>query len=129
MKAGDVVELKSGGPRMTVAGLAGHNYTVVGVARVVPDGCALCQWFEGATLKQDRFPIETLKPSGEEPAAVPVVPVPEVEPGPGDMMAAYNAGKQYASDQKRDKGTPNPYPEGSKLNAEFHRGWRDHVGY
>jgi uncharacterized protein YodC (DUF2158 family) len=129
MNAGDVVELKSGGPKMTVTGLAGHNYTIVGVARVVPAGFALCLWFDKSELKQDRFPLESLKPSGEVPAAVPVVPDPEAEPGPGDMMRAYNAGKQYAHDQKQHKGTPNPYPEGSKLHGEFHRGWRDSVGY
>jgi len=51
------------------------------------------------------------------------------EPTEADMMAAYNAGKQLAHDQKKGMGTPNPYPDGSKLQAEFHRGWRDNVGY
>lgn len=129
MNAGDVVELKSGGPKMTVAGLVGHNYTVVGVARIVPDGFALCQWFQGAELKQDRFPLTTLKPSGEEPAVVPVVAEAEVEPGIADMMRAYNTGKAHAHAQKKGETVPNPYPVESKLYNEFVRGWRDNVGY
>jgi len=59
IKAGDVVRLKSGGPKMTVAGRPAH-------APGQPEGTAWhCQWFdgEGALLAQDFEPaaLEVVK--------------------------------------------------------------------
>jgi uncharacterized protein YodC (DUF2158 family) len=49
LKLGDVVQLKSGGPRMTVD-------------RVDDDGRLIhCCWFEGATRKTDVFEIFALR--------------------------------------------------------------------
>lgn len=45
---GDVVELRSGGPRMTVHGL-------------VSDGDVVCQWFESSEVHEGNFPKEVLK--------------------------------------------------------------------
>jgi uncharacterized protein YodC (DUF2158 family) len=57
-KAGDVVELKSGGPRMTVAAIGtpiiGHTKATV-----------RCEWFEGANKMWGRFSRESLKLSPE----------------------------------------------------------------
>jgi len=47
-KTGDLVHLKSGGPRMTVTGVDNENDIVN------------CQWFVGNTLNEDRFPKEAL---------------------------------------------------------------------
>jgi uncharacterized protein YodC (DUF2158 family)/DNA-binding winged helix-turn-helix (wHTH) protein len=55
-KIGDLVHLKSGGPRMTVKSVDPQN------------GRVYCQWFTGNTLAQDNFPIEALvnhPPTGE----------------------------------------------------------------
>ena len=48
LKVGDLVHLKSGGPRMTVTAVDKENDKVN------------CQWFVGNELNQDLFPIETL---------------------------------------------------------------------
>jgi uncharacterized protein YodC (DUF2158 family) len=53
IKAGDVVELKSGGPRMTVAKVENWN----GVMR------ATCHWFEGDKPQQGYFPVSSLERS------------------------------------------------------------------
>ena len=45
---GDVVQLRSGGPRMTVQGL-------------VSDGDVVCQWFEGNAIHEKSFPKEALR--------------------------------------------------------------------
>ena len=42
VKTGDTVELKTGGPKMTVKGLSGHGHII-------------CQWFEKEKLHQARF--------------------------------------------------------------------------
>lgn len=52
-KVGDIVQLKSGGPAMTVAkrpegGVYGENY--------------LCQWFKGASKEQGHFVEDILQP-------------------------------------------------------------------
>ena len=49
-KVGDVVRLKSGGPRMTIANTASN-----------PAGI-LCTWFDQAEVKSSRFPPEALEP-------------------------------------------------------------------
>lgn len=48
-KVGDVVELKSGGPKMTVED-----------AESWP-GKAKCVWFEGTQAKDEIFPVATLR--------------------------------------------------------------------
>ena len=45
---GDVVQLRSGGPKMTVHGL-------------VSDGDVICQWFEGNEVHEESFPKEALR--------------------------------------------------------------------
>ncbi len=45
---GDVVQLRSGGPKMTVHGL-------------VSDGDVVCQWFEGNEVHEESFPKDALK--------------------------------------------------------------------
>jgi uncharacterized protein YodC (DUF2158 family) len=45
---GDVVQLRSGGPKMTVHSL-------------VSDGNVVCQWFEGNEVHEGHFPKEALK--------------------------------------------------------------------
>ncbi|WP_414561208.1 YodC family protein [Ralstonia wenshanensis] len=49
-KVGDIVQLKSGGPIMTVRSLptAGHN-------------AYSCQWFAGKKLESGSFPLESLQ--------------------------------------------------------------------
>jgi len=49
---GDVVQLRSGGPRMTVHSL-------------VSDGDVVCQWFEGNEVHEEHFPNEVLKKVGQ----------------------------------------------------------------
>lgn len=46
IKPGDVVQLKSGGPKKTVA--------------VVKEGRAWCDWFEGLKQHQGSFPVSSL---------------------------------------------------------------------
>ena len=48
-KAGDVVQLKSGGPLMTVFEIDGN--------------LASCRWFSGNDEKASSFPMELLKPA------------------------------------------------------------------
>src|ERR1051326_879500 len=45
---GNVVQLRSGGPKMTVHGL-------------VSDGDVICQWFEGNVVHEESFPREALQ--------------------------------------------------------------------
>jgi len=45
---GDVVQLRSGGPKMTVRG-------------VISDGDIVCQWFETDVVHEESFPNEALK--------------------------------------------------------------------
>lgn len=45
---GNVVQLRSGGPKMTVHGL-------------VSDGDVICQWFEGNAVHEESFPREALQ--------------------------------------------------------------------
>jgi uncharacterized protein YodC (DUF2158 family) len=52
---GDTVQLKSGGPRMTVTGIGDHH----GVMSV------WCDWFIASKKETDVFPIDALKAVGD----------------------------------------------------------------
>jgi uncharacterized protein YodC (DUF2158 family) len=54
-KEGDVVQLKSGGPKMTIDGVA-------------PQGKYYCVWFAGAKREFHSFSAETLTPWTESKA-------------------------------------------------------------
>ena len=64
IKAGDVVQLKSGGPKMTVEEIKPWNEIV----RV------WCNWFDGTNAKADSFPLTSLKPV-EESRSGPAVAI------------------------------------------------------
>jgi uncharacterized protein YodC (DUF2158 family) len=55
VKIGDVVKLKSGGPKMTV-----NNYDVVTGAYNEKEGI-MCVWFEGNTPTRQIFHVDTLE--------------------------------------------------------------------
>ncbi len=55
---GDIVELKSGGPPMTVAQVEGER--------------VLCQWFDGKSPAAQRFDAATLKISEGRSGPVPL---------------------------------------------------------
>jgi uncharacterized protein YodC (DUF2158 family) len=54
---GDVVEMKSGGPRMTVVDVEGG-------------GTVHCAWFDGSDQRKDSFDAETLKSASKRGPAV-----------------------------------------------------------
>lgn len=56
---GDVVELKSGGPQMTIAEIG--DYSPMGVAE---RDQAKCVWFDGKKRMEEIFEIATLKKVG-----------------------------------------------------------------
>ena len=47
-KVGDVVQLKSGGPEMTIEGIG-------------DEGWADCVWFSGLEAKRESFPLDALQ--------------------------------------------------------------------
>ena len=55
LKVGDVVQLKSGGPKMTIANTKAN-----------PAGI-LCTWFDAAEVKSSRFPAEALQQAKRSP--------------------------------------------------------------
>jgi len=55
IKAGSVVQLKSGGPKMTVAFVENDNGEQV----------AACTWFANDKKERSRFPVVTLKLASE----------------------------------------------------------------
>jgi uncharacterized protein YodC (DUF2158 family) len=55
IKAGDVVQLKSGGPTMTVEKVERWNDVLT----------AWCQWFDGKQPTANRFPLTSLKHAKE----------------------------------------------------------------
>ena len=67
IKKGDVVRIKSGGPRMTAesfvseGGMSKSAYIVRGFK----DTDIVCVWFEKQTLKRDVFKSEVLMPAPE----------------------------------------------------------------
>jgi uncharacterized protein YodC (DUF2158 family) len=56
VKRGDVVQLKSGGPRMTVADVGDYS-------PLRPKNGAKCIWFEGNKKNEDVFDVEVLTQS------------------------------------------------------------------
>lgn len=56
-KKGDVVQLRSGGPRMTVVDLGDYSSSGLGPA----DGVK-CQWFEKTKIHEQVFDAAALKP-------------------------------------------------------------------
>jgi uncharacterized protein YodC (DUF2158 family) len=50
-KVGDIVQLKSGGPEMTVERVSSAGKNVY-----------WCQWFAGRKLESGQFPADSLKP-------------------------------------------------------------------
>lgn len=80
VEPGSVVQLKSGGPKMTVALKSGENYTHNGVARVVRPDFVLCQWFRDEELFSDQLPVKSLAPV---PAADDPKPKATSDRGPG----------------------------------------------
>ena len=49
LKVGDVVQLKSGGPKMTITSTKANQAGV------------LCTWFDKSEVKSSRFPVEVLQ--------------------------------------------------------------------
>jgi uncharacterized protein YodC (DUF2158 family) len=58
-KTGDIVQLKSGGPKMTV-----KEYALPFTTDVVKTGhleIVICQWFAGSKHEQAGFPVDSLQ--------------------------------------------------------------------
>ncbi len=68
VKTGELVQLKSGGPKMTVRRIIGGDTDVsfqmvddyIKRIKGFKDGDVICQWFEGNELKDGAFPKESL---------------------------------------------------------------------
>lgn len=69
MNVGDIVQLNSGGPKMTVQRIIGSDRTNFGLKaadeylrlRGYIDGDVVCQWFEGDALRDGTFKLATLQ--------------------------------------------------------------------
>ena len=69
MNVGDVVQLKSGGPKMTIQRIIGFDKNNFGLKaadeylkmRGFSDGDVVCQWFEGNNLQDGTFKAASLK--------------------------------------------------------------------
>jgi uncharacterized protein YodC (DUF2158 family) len=65
---GDIVQLKSGGPKMTVQRVIGSNNNNLGLKatdeyykiRGFEEGDLICQWFVGNSLKDGTFSAKSL---------------------------------------------------------------------
>jgi uncharacterized protein YodC (DUF2158 family) len=55
-KVGDVVQLKSGGPAMTIEGIGKYGFANTNVR-------AKCTWFDGKKMVDELFELATLKPA------------------------------------------------------------------
>jgi uncharacterized protein YodC (DUF2158 family) len=68
MNTGDIVQLKSGGPKMTIQRVIGDDKSNFGLKatdeylkiRGFTDGDVICQWFEGDNLRDGTFKISSL---------------------------------------------------------------------
>lgn len=68
VKVGDIVQLKSGGPKMTVQRIIGADQQNIGLKagdeflklRGFKDGDVICNWFEASSLRDGTFRIESL---------------------------------------------------------------------
>lgn len=58
LKVGDVVQLKSGGPLMTIEGIGKYGY--------VEETQAKCKWFEGKKVIENTFCLTTIEKVEEE---------------------------------------------------------------
>ena len=69
MEVGDVVQLKSGGPKMTIQRIIASDKSNFGLKaadeylklRGFSDGDVVCQWFEGNNLQDGTFKAASLK--------------------------------------------------------------------
>jgi uncharacterized protein YodC (DUF2158 family) len=72
-KQGDIVMLKSGGPKMTIKRFLGDSSEVsskvqdeaLKIIKGNKEGDVVCQWFDGNASKNDIFPAESLTKPGE----------------------------------------------------------------
>lgn len=68
MTTGDIVQLRSGGPKMTIQRVIGTERSNFGLKaadeylkmRGFTDGDVICQWFEGNTLQDGTFKTASL---------------------------------------------------------------------
>ena len=68
IKTGDVVQLKSGGPKMTVQRVIGTDHSNLGLKasdeflklKGFKEGDVICNWFESSSLKDGTFKVESL---------------------------------------------------------------------
>jgi uncharacterized protein YodC (DUF2158 family) len=58
-KAGDIVQLRSGGPKMTVQRYGESNIESEGV-------CVWCKWFVGSKYKHESFLEDSLEPAEDD---------------------------------------------------------------
>ena len=58
---GTIVQLKSGGPEMTVT-----SYKWLPMNGEYDKNTVNCKWFSGNEVKEDQFPVETLKVIDED---------------------------------------------------------------
>lgn len=73
LKIGDIVMLKSGGPKMTIQRFLGDSKEVstkvqdeaLKIIKGNKTGDVVCQWFDGSVSKNDIFPVESLIKAGE----------------------------------------------------------------
>lgn len=65
LKKGDVVVLKSGGPKMTIEGIGNYGMT--------EKYGALCIWFDKTKKYEEVFDLDTLEPYKPSPIGVTVV--------------------------------------------------------
>ncbi|MDZ4711865.1 MAG: DUF2158 domain-containing protein [bacterium] len=68
LKSGDIVMLKSGGPKMTIQRFIGDSKEVstkvqdeaLKIIKGNKEGDVVCQWFDGNVSKNDIFPVDSL---------------------------------------------------------------------